>query len=238
MSSHNKNISFLVIGIMAGVLIGGTVGWWLKPVKTLTTKILTFRPDSIFQFKHKDIGELKKIKIEELKKSQNHKYNKSSESSLTYDSSKDTFLDSLDNTIGYSKKDSSKRNSSETNNEREIIVKKDELLFVKETSFSVKKDNLMDSLLVDATPSTSSKNTIKIEFWVSPVNYRGYKMADNKLIIYGITDFSETSLISFNNSFYLKDHNIYFPLEITSIFKPLVKLTNQNLITQINSHNK
>ena len=96
---------------------------------------------------------------------------------------------------------------------------------------------MIDSLLVDATPSTSAKNTIKIEFWFSPVNYRGYKMADNKLIIYGMTDFSETSLIFFNNSFYLKDHNIYYPIEITSDFKPLIKLTNQNLITQINSHN-
>jgi len=237
MSSHNKNISFLVIGIMAGILVGGTVGWWLKPVRTLTTKILAFRPDSIFQFRHKDNDELKKIKLVELKNQQGHQNTRTSESNLKYDSSKDPFLDSLESTLNPSQKDSLLKNSTDGGNGKEIVVKKDELLFVKETEFSSKKDSRLDSLLTDATPSSSGKNTIRIEFWFSPVNYRGYKIDDNKLIIYGINDFNEATLISFNKLFYLKIHNDFFPIEPSNNFKPLVKLINHNLITQLNTHN-
>ncbi len=223
--------------MFAGLFLGGMFGWLLTPVQTLKTTILKFKPDSIFQLKHFANDELKKQKIEELTKAHQTSGKKNFDDySKKYDSSNDNFLDSLEHIVKSDKKDSLGV-SEKQNIENDIVVKKDELIFVKITDIINKNRYHLDSLLTDA-PSGSSKNSIKIEFWLSPVNYNGYKMTDNKLIIYGIQNYTETMLITYNNSFFLRNYNIYYPIEKTESFKPLVRLTNQTLISQLNNRIK
>ena len=234
MSSNNKNISYLFIGIFTGLVLGGTFGWLLKPVQTFEKKILTFRPDSIFHFKHHgDKEEFTKQNLNELEKTQNEKPGKNNEFySKNYDSSQDKFLDSLDNIVQKNRPDSI---SSKHSNEDNFVIRTDKLLFVKESNIVKTKNQKLDSLLTDATSGTQ-KTTVKIEFWLSPVNYQGYKMTEDKLIIFGINDYTETNLIVYNNVYYLKNHATYYPVENSVSFKPLLRLTNSSLISQLNSY--
>lgn len=61
-----------------------------------------------------------------------------------------------------------------------------------------------------------------IEFWESPLNYVGYKMGKNKVILYGLRSYEMVSLAQYQGKIYLRYHNEYFPLEITNTYKPLI----------------
>jgi hypothetical protein len=61
-----------------------------------------------------------------------------------------------------------------------------------------------------------------IEFWESPLNSVGYKMGKNKIMIYGIRQWELVSLASYEGRMYIRYLDEYFPLEITTTFKPLI----------------
>lgn len=76
--------------------------------------------------------------------------------------------------------------------------------------------------LMGRTDTASSERIYFIEFWKSPLNSMGYKMGKNKIVLYGITSFDMVSLTNYRNNIYLRYLNDYYPLEVTTSFKPLV----------------
>jgi hypothetical protein len=89
-----------------------------------------------------------------------------------------------------------------------IQLAKDELIAVKfivplgnRSDFSCDTYDELDSLLVDYNePRDDSK--MRVEFWKSPLNYKGYILTRNKLALYGIYQMNEVSL------FYMSDGRI------------------------------
>lgn len=74
----------------------------------------------------------------------------------------------------------------------------------------------------------------KIQFWESPINYSGYKMANNNVIIYGLDPTSSVRVINYGNRFYLDYQGTYYNLTETYDYKPLSKLSDKHLILLFN----
>ena len=80
-------------------------------------------------------------------------------------------------------------------NNNDVVVRKDELLSTKTLEVlnldPVAKMNGKDSLLQKVSgikdDRSTSKQYLNIEFWSSPLNYKGYKMSKYKLILYGVS---------------------------------------------------
>jgi len=122
-------------------------------------------------------------------------------------------VDSLNNSINdsldadgnnYSRLDSlsGNENSAYSNNNSgdEIVVMKDELLFStllkptgKPNSYFCDYNEKMDSLLID-NGSIKNANLLKVEFWRSPVNFKGYKLNKRSLILFGVYQFDNLKL--------------------------------------------
>ena len=62
------------------------------------------------------------------------------------------------------------------------------------------------------------------EFWVSPINYRGYKLVNDKLILFGIEQPDIVVLYEGNNKLWMRYGNDFFYLESGEYFESFVAL--------------
>jgi len=122
----------------------------------------------------------------------------------------------------------------------DIIVKKDQLLI----SYVLKSINLEQDTLETGETSLTKNTTEKIfpsgglpddenkksenynvEFWVSPVNYKGYKLIDDKLILFGIEVPDAVQLFSKREKLWMKYGQGFYALKPTEQFESLVLTT-------------
>ena len=128
------------------------------------------------------------------------------------------------------------------NNEEEIVVKKEQLII--SVSIPVIDKPVMNSKTTDATQNNTlshdaaeklnpsagipeeekAATNYMVEFWVSPINYRGYKMSKNKLIIYGIEEPDAVKLYRLNDALFMKYHNEYYRLSNTFEYIPYQRM--------------
>lgn len=86
-------------------------------------------------------------------------------------------------------------------NTSDIEVAHDEMLFSKymipagdsANYFCQNSNRQLDSLLVDNNSQTNEKGLL-VEFWISPVNFTGYKLNKKKLILFGVVEFDSLKL--------------------------------------------
>jgi hypothetical protein len=95
-----------------------------------------------------------------------------------------------------------------------------------------KTDRLLDSLLGSTTVS-SAEQVFFLEFWESPLNSLGYRMGKNKIVFYGIRLYDFASISRHQGKIYLRYLNDYYPLEVTTSFKPLIPLNDPYLVDQL-----
>ena len=118
-------------------------------------------------------------------------------------------------------------------------AKEDTLNLIKPDDFVVRKDELLYSRIVQVTdigsggkeksitqetaeklnpeaqlPSDedSKSKSFIVEFWKSPVNYKGYKMGKNKIIFYGIEEPDWVKLYFLDENFYMEYGAVYYLL--------------------------
>ncbi len=127
-------------------------------------------------------------------------------------------------------KDSAQLTTDPIAEREEIVVVKDELIFAKTIRVSgldsiAKREAMLDSLLIDELhPSLHLSSIFRIEFWISPVNYTGYKMSNKKLILFGIYDFEHSELVYDMGQFFLLTSQKDYRLEISEKFRALEPL--------------
>ena len=101
-------------------------------------------------------------------------------------------------------------------------VLKDRLIAKKKYIIPVnKREVAIDSLLMNKS-SNAKQMTFTIEFWVSPIGFRGYKKSKTRAIVFGISDIDNTELFIADSEFYLISNNSLYLLEPNNEF---VKLT-------------
>lgn len=129
------------------------------------------------------------------------------------------------------------------NTAENVHVKKDKLIYAKSFTisgieiFDTDNTDMLDSLLSENSSAVknNTNDILHVEFWKSPINYKGYKTGKNKLVLFGIEQFSMISFKILNKTLYMKYLSDYYQIDRTLEFKSLIPLSNNNLVSQLNS---
>ncbi len=239
MSLKVNKIIYMLLGIVLGFFVGGGIIWWQvndnnfsdffrgnKNEVSIDTNQYdrSIRPD---KKKSKNQFQVGNVKIP------------------------DTFIDSL-------KKDSATLTVSELialyNSEQkdtvmrssgssydDIVISKDELIITRLIKISgevpeVNNSFELDSILTDQRQAKrKQKGIIKTEFWRSPLNYKGYKFDENKLVVFGLYEVNNVFILGYNNELFIKYNRDYYLIEYTDDFKSFYPMKNETLIKELNS---
>jgi hypothetical protein len=128
------------------------------------------------------------------------------------------------------------------NSDENFIIKRDEVLDAKiipvadlQQSESV---NSSDSLLEKISGIKDEKKNIsvsfQVEFWQSPVNYKGYKMTKNKIVLFGIYPEENIKLYHLDNAIFMKHNQNYYKLYFTDEFKQFEKVNEPSILSKFN----
>ena len=131
------------------------------------------------------------------------------------------------------------------NEDEQIVVRKDEILesrtievieLTAEQNIRTKSDSLLEeaSGIKSEKRSAGTKILFNVEFWRCAVNYKGYKLGKNKLVIYGLDTSLPLGMYKFNTSLYLKHDQSVYKLEIFDDFRALDRTSDQSVINAIN----
>ena len=120
----------------------------------------------------------------------------------------------------------------------DIVVRKDELLSTKtlevfNLSATANKATAKDSLLLKVSGIKDDKNSEKqmfnVEFWSSPLNYKGYKLGKYKMVLYGIASADGLKIYKLDDELYLKYQSLVYHLEYTADFRQYERITDENI---------
>jgi hypothetical protein len=213
----NKPFSF-VSGVLLGMLAAIGLVFLLindfNPFNLVSEKGGNLSNDTII-----DLTENKTSRVKKIKKSASFAKIEEEEMSAT-----DSFSIKTDSqTVKFS------------SNEEDIVVRRDELLETKTIELvfldAKSKTNKSDSLLkLMENASNTDKTLYKIEFWKSPINYRGFKMIRNNIIAFGLEINELVKLFSFEQQIYLKQGNSVYKLYQTTDFQPFYKVNEESII--------
>jgi len=104
------------------------------------------------------------------------------------------------------------------------------------SGFTKDDSNERDSLFQsNKNKNTKEKNLVVVEFWESPINYKGYRTKDHKIILFGIDYKEPISFILHNNIVYLKVKSVFYSIENTVDYKMLIAINNPQLLSQLNN---
>lgn len=121
----------------------------------------------------------------------------------------------------------------------EIIVRKDELINSKIIEVNnlnplAFRNNAKDSMIMKMSglqeDKTASTEFFNVEYWQSPLNYKGYKMSKNKIVVYGILNSEIQKIIKVDDLLYFKNSTGVYKLEYSSDFKPYEKINDEALL--------
>jgi hypothetical protein len=238
MSYKVNKVIYLLLGMVLGFFVGGGIIWWQIQKKNVSEKETSVRENenSNQTINTNLVGN--KLSLKEKYKSQLLKYK-----------IPDTFIDSLklDSTtltleqlIALYQNETIDTSYSASSSDN-IVISKDELLFTRLIKVAGQYHNgedsyELDSVLTDQRDShKKDQSIIKVEFWRSPINYKGFKFDDVKLVVFGLLEFNNLSLIGHNNNLFIRYNKEYFQIDPTDDFKPLVPVKNNVLIKELNS---
>jgi hypothetical protein len=237
MSSFRDKTQIFLLGLMLGLLVGG--GFFILKLDNY------FRELSFYKSNPQEESSGKDDKKDDKQPAVNHSAKKKTETT-TAGTEVPTAADSslaADNAVNDQpvadtlQADSSNAVTMTDNpvSSDEIIVRKDEML----ASRTVELINLnltanakggKDSLQTGADPKVS----YKVEYWKSPINYKGYKMTRNKLVLYGISSGDAVSLMRYDDDIYLKHLSTVYRLGYTNDFRQFEKVADPAVLSKLN----
>lgn len=233
MHFSNKVIIFL-LGLSLGLLVGA--GFFIFKIDQYISRLELFKstPDTVVTIA-KD-GDKDKQKSTANKTWQQAKKTQAKDSvSFKNDSAK--MVMSADHP------DSLKRDSllvNYTSSQDDIVVKKDELVAattIDVTTIGAENKISKDSLLQkESGIRDDSKNTAsvyQVEFWQSPINYKGYKMMKNKIVLFGIGQNENLKLYRIEDALYMKQQQNVYRLAVTDDFRQFESVKDQSVLVRI-----
>ncbi len=125
-------------------------------------------------------------------------------------------------------------------NTDDIVVMKDELLAVKiievanpNSEIKNTKDSLLQKESGVRDDSKKLLGSYSVEFWQSPINYKGYKLINNKIVLFGIAKEETPQVFKLDDVIYLKLKQVVYRLDKTNNFKQFEIVKDQNLLAKI-----
>lgn len=87
-----------------------------------------------------------------------------------------------------------------------------------------------DSLLAEMmNVNTQLPDQILIEFWESPLDYSGYKLNRNKLILYGMPEQMNYRVYRKFDKYYFSTENIFYSIKETEEFLPYLEVEKSEI---------
>jgi hypothetical protein len=128
------------------------------------------------------------------------------------------------------------------NHDSNIVVMTNQLVSV--TTLPLKNiDTLMlskstqrsDSIIAAMSNVDDEKDpsSYRIEFWQSPLNFKGYKMSRGKIILYGINSTTQFKLVKWDDSYYLLSNQSVYKVSYTDDYKPFEKVMDKMVLKKI-----
>ena len=234
MSSFKEKSQGFIIGIMVGLIVAG--GFFILKLDDYFKELNFYKSVSnTFSINNK---EAEPIEVDSTKTVAAVKKGKTKQ------------LQTDENTISEENRTVSLPDSSsvskdslilENPNSENLIVRKDELLSTKTVDVinlnPVAKLTAKDSLLQKVSGIKDDKSYYKqflnIEFWSSPLNYKGYKMSKYKLVVYGIASAEGIKLYNLDEVIYLKSASFVYRLDSSGDFKPYERITDEAVINKL-----
>lgn len=105
--------------------------------------------------------------------------------------------------------------------EENMNIRKDELLATETYPITFldapeNKDTLVKEMLGIRENLPKEMN---VQFWRSPLNYRGYKLSRNTLIVYGLSEQLTYNIYYRNQTYYLANEGEFYKISETTTFK-------------------
>lgn len=122
----------------------------------------------------------------------------------------------------------------------DIVVRKDELLNVRTVelynlnpvAIKTRKDSLLEKVSdIHDSKGNTGKQSMQIEFWKSPLNYKGYKLSKYNVILYGLTDTQNLKLFTLDELFYMKHASVVYKLDYNADFKPFERVVDEGVLS-------
>ena len=240
MSSFKEKSQVFIIGILIGLIVAG--GFFILKLDTYFKELNFYKSLSkTFSSETKqDESATKKEEPVPVKDKQTPvTKSKNKEVISAQVTKKSDFIMDADTLKTHGTKDSLTANLS---NQDDIIVRKDELLSTKTlevisldpiASKMSAKDSLLQKVSGIKDDRSNSKQFFNIEFWSSPLNYKGYKLGKYKLIVYGIPSADGLKLFKLDDIIYLKSSSMVYRLDYSGDFKPYERITDEVVINKL-----
>lgn len=133
--------------------------------------------------------------------------------------------------------------SEDNENTEEIVIKRDEFILavpidVINLDFKggQKNQQKSDSLLAQNSGIKENKDgngearfKFEIEYWQSPINYRGYRLGVNKFVLFGMDPDEPVNAYFWKGNYYLKWRENYYLLKENEGFQPFEKVSQPEL---------
>lgn len=85
----------------------------------------------------------------------------------------------------------------------------------------------------DLVSKPAIQKIIKVEFWQSPINYKGYWLNESKLVLFGIEETDEVQLIKFHEEIYLKYLGSIYRLQAGNLYRSFHSLNEAEIPDEI-----
>lgn len=237
-----KNFPLLVflLGLALGVIGGGAVVYFAKDREGKKMISIDIVPDIV----EKVFGLIKKNEKEPENQdkqigTETLKGNKSETNQVS--SRSDEVATELSDSLT-----SDSLSSPATEEEEIVILQRDQMVgsgsveiinldFKADVSGELKNDSILAEA-AEVKPEhriTEARVSWMVEYWSSPVNYKGYRIGRNKFIFFGIDPDAPLKVFLFNGKFFLKSNEGIFELEYSGDFLPFQKTNHTAALNAI-----
>ncbi len=118
--------------------------------------------------------------------------------------------------------------------DEELKEKKKKGIFGRSKDDADAEPSSEDDYDVSTESRTISSRQIDVEFWSSPVNFKGYKYDRSVLLLYGVAPTESISFTEYQGVLYMSRNGQYYTITPASNFVKFTKLTNSSVIKELN----
>ncbi|MBL7889300.1 MAG: hypothetical protein JNL24_07085 [Bacteroidia bacterium] len=233
MSSLKEKSQVFIIGLLVGLLVAG--GFFVFKLDDYFQELNFYKRFAETFQSEKQVEPSATVSEASQAATNTSKSNKKKSvtvtSNITEEEQKDTVISSGNDSAVFLRSDSD-----------EIVVKKDEMISSKtfevvNLSPATNKPNGKDSLLQKVSgikdDRMNGKQMFNVEFWTSPLNYRGYKMSKYKIVLYGVDPNDVIKLYRIDEMIYLKNNAIVYELSPTGDFTSYERITDEQILNKL-----
>jgi len=92
-----------------------------------------------------------------------------------------------------------------------------------------------DSMIASMSDVSEQKDpsNYRIEFWESPLNFKGYKMSRGKIVLYGVNSTTPLRLVKCDEGYYLLSPQWVYRVSYTDDYRPFEKVNDKSVLKKL-----